>query len=109
MLGASLTAKKMGASELTIDQQISFIGPPLVDSFIRECNFSDKDARKAVELYRQRYKERGLYEAKHYDQITELLILINENNCNTVLLPLKGMISLRKLCSTLDYPLTFIQ
>ena len=79
----------MGASELTIDQQTSFIGPPLVDSFIRECGFSENDARKAVELYRQRYKERGLYEAKHYHQIKELLILINENNCNTAVATLK--------------------
>ena len=89
MLGANYTAQKMGNPELTIDQQKSFIGPPLVDSFIRECNFSEKDARKAVELYRQRYKERGLYEAKHYDQIKDLLILLNENNYKTGVATLK--------------------
>ena len=43
MLGASYTANKMGNLELTINQQLSFIGPPLVDSFIRECGFSENE------------------------------------------------------------------
>ena len=88
MLGASYTANKMGNLELTINQQLSFIGPPLVDSFIRECGFSENEARQAVDLYR-RDKEKGLYEAKHYPQIQELLILINEQHCKNAVATLK--------------------
>lgn len=89
MLGASATANKMGAPELTIDQQKSFIGPPLMDSFIRECGFSVNEARKAVELYRQRYNEKGLYEATHYHQIKEILISLKEKRCKTAVATLK--------------------
>ena len=83
------SANKIGASALTVDQQKSFIGPPILDSFIRECGLSENDARKAVEIYRERYKEKGLYEAKHYEQIKELLMLLNEQKYKTAVATLK--------------------
>ncbi|MBY0124249.1 HAD hydrolase-like protein [Bacillus sp. S/N-304-OC-R1] len=86
---ANYSAKKMGIPELTVDQQKSFIGPPLFDSFIRECRLSENEARKAVELYRERYKEKGLYEAKHYTQIKQLLMLLNEQKYKTAVATLK--------------------
>ncbi|MFD2442773.1 HAD hydrolase-like protein [Bacillus sp. CGMCC 1.16607] len=89
MLGASYTVRRMGAAELTIDQLKSFIGPPLLDSFIRECGFIEKEARTAVELYRERYKEKGIYEAKHYDRIKELLVAIKEMKGKTAVATLK--------------------
>ncbi|MBE4907222.1 HAD hydrolase-like protein [Bacillus luteolus] len=89
MLGASETARKMGAGKLTIQQQKSFIGPPLLDSFMRECGFSEVEARKAVNLYRKRYKEKGLYEAKHYQHIKELLMACKQTHCKTAVATLK--------------------
>ncbi|WP_066314098.1 HAD hydrolase-like protein [Bacillus sp. FJAT-29814] len=89
MLGASFTAKKMGAPELSPDKQKSFIGPPLLDSFIRECGLSENEARTAVEIYRKRYKEKGLYEAKHYGQIEELLVYLKKANYQTAVATLK--------------------
>lgn len=85
----SYTANKMGASQLTIAQQKSFIGPPLIDSFIRECGFTYNKAREAVALYRKRYKEKGLYEAKHYNQMKELLILLKKKKYTIAVATLK--------------------
>lgn len=89
MLGASYTANIMGAPKLTIEQQKSFIGPPLIDSFIRECGFTENEARKAVKLYRDRYNEKGLYEAKHYNKVKELLASIKGKKYKTAVATLK--------------------
>jgi phosphoglycolate phosphatase len=89
MAGARYTASKMGSLELSIEQQKSFIGPPVMDSFIRECGLTSSDARKAVEIYRQRYKEQGLYEAKQYEQVKELLITLKEKEMKTGVATLK--------------------
>jgi len=89
MTGASYTANKMGADQLTIEQQKSFIGPPIMDSFIRQCGFSTTLAREAVEIYRQRYAEKGLYEAKHYNEMKELLVSLKNMKCQTAVATLK--------------------
>lgn len=89
MIGASYTANKMGGLKLTENQQKSFIGPPIIDSFIRECRFSESKARKAVEIYRQRYKEKGMYEAKPYPLINKMLELLLEKRYKTAVATLK--------------------
>lgn len=89
MFSARYTANVMRAPVLTIEQQKSFIGPPLMDSFIRECGFKEEEARTAVELYREKYKEQGLYKAKQYNKMKELLISLREKKCNTGVATLK--------------------
>jgi len=50
-----------------------FIGPPLYDSYAKYYGFSAEESRKAVDVYREYYRDRGIYECKLYDGITELL------------------------------------
>lgn len=50
-----------------------FIGPPLHESFERFYGFSEEEAKKAVECYRERYRETGIYENKVYDGIEDVL------------------------------------
>ncbi len=51
----------------------SFIGPPLIDSFTKYYGFSKQQAVKAVEYYREYYREKGIFENQLYDGIPELL------------------------------------
>ena len=44
-----------------------FIGPPLIDSFIKHYGFTRDRAVEAVSVYREYYSEKGLYE--NWDQI----------------------------------------
>ncbi len=39
-----------------------FIGPPLVDSFMRYYDFSAADARAAVDVYREYFADKGIFE-----------------------------------------------
>lgn len=50
-----------------------FIGPPLVDSFVRYYGFAEKDAKEAVTVYREYFTERGMFENEVYPGIPEML------------------------------------
>lgn len=50
-----------------------FVGPPLEDSFKDFYDFSDADAREAVEVYRERYFNKGVYEQKPYEGVFDFL------------------------------------
>lgn len=51
----------------------TFVGPPLHDSFKRECRVDDEMSTKLVASYRERYSIKGIYEFELYDGITDLL------------------------------------
>ncbi len=55
------------------DKLTNFIGPPLVDSFMGFYGFSREDALKAVEKYRERFSEIGIFENKVYDGVEDML------------------------------------
>lgn len=50
-----------------------FVGPPLHDSFINFCGFSPEESVKAVEYYREYYREKGIYENELYDGVAAML------------------------------------
>ncbi len=59
----------------------AFIGPPLYDSFQKHYSFSDMDARKAVQLYRERYSPIGLFESELYPGVMEMLEQVKNMGC----------------------------
>ena len=62
-----------GIEPKTREELYKFIGPPLVDSFMRFCGFSREQAGEATELYRSRYRVKGVYENKVYGGVPEML------------------------------------
>ena len=50
-----------------------FMGPPLVPAFMEFYGFDEPDAKKAVEYYRERFKDIGIFENRVYDGIKGLL------------------------------------
>ncbi|MBW7570089.1 HAD family hydrolase [Succinivibrio faecicola] len=50
-----------------------FIGPPLFDSFTNRYGLNEEQANKAIELYRERYREKGIFENRLYDGIKNML------------------------------------
>ena len=63
----------MGFSPLPDDRLRTFIGPPVFDSFKRELPMNDEQAAAAVEKYRERYSESGIYKLRVYDGIENLI------------------------------------
>lgn len=65
--------EKMGFPPLPDDRLRTFIGPPVFDSFKRELPMNDEQAAEAVEKYREKYSESGIFRLRVYDGIEDLL------------------------------------
>jgi phosphoglycolate phosphatase len=50
-----------------------FLGPPLYDSFAEYCGLDGEQVLEAVRIYRERYRDIGLFENRVYDGIPEML------------------------------------
>lgn len=60
-----------------IDEPLSelscFIGPPLDETFINRYGFSENEAKKAIERYREYFSEYGMYQNQPYEGVREML------------------------------------
>ncbi|WP_397536847.1 HAD-IA family hydrolase [Rummeliibacillus pycnus] len=70
--------KKLNSVSLDEQTLELFIGPPLMESFCEFCGFDPQKAEKAIEYYRERFQQVGLYENKVYPGIDELLSLLKK-------------------------------
>lgn len=65
-----------------IDRECSqlrpFVGPPLAYSFMEFANLSREEAEEAIRIYRERYRDKGIYENEVYDGIPEILDCLRE-------------------------------
>lgn len=66
------TLEKLGITEMPENPE-RFIGPPLHESFRVAYGFSDEEARKAVEIFREYYGKAGFSENEVYPGIAALL------------------------------------
>lgn len=62
-----------------------FIGPPLMYSFKEYYGFSDVDAQKAVEYYREYFTESGMLDNVLYDKTEQVLKTLKANNRKIIL------------------------
>jgi len=64
--------KKLNHPLLSQELLKTFVGPPLLDSFIR-IGFSNEKAIEAVQYYRENYQRVGMYQVKPYPEIEKVL------------------------------------
>lgn len=65
--------KSFGIEVESLDELKKFIGPPLVDSFQEYYHMSEEESLKAVDKYREYFKDTGLFENEAYEGIEKLL------------------------------------
>lgn len=68
-----------GIEEPDLDKLTPFIGPPLKDSFVEFYGFDEAKAQAAVEKYRERFKDTGLFENEVYTGIPDMLRKLKGN------------------------------
>jgi phosphoglycolate phosphatase len=76
--------QKMNFVEPEIDKLECFIGPPLQVSFAEYYNFDEVQTQKAIDLYRERFKEKGMFENELYSNIPLLLNSLKEKGFTLV-------------------------
>ena len=64
---------KSGIEEADLDKLMCFIGPPLVDGFMEYYGMTRDAALKAVEYYRERFPEKGIFENNLIEGVPEML------------------------------------
>ena len=65
--------EKFGISVADRAELYPFIGPPLIDSFMKLYGFSHEKAELAVSCYREYFSDRGIFENRLFDGIPDLL------------------------------------
>ncbi len=63
----------------------SFIGPPLKDSFMKYYGFSSEKAMEAITVYREYFRDKGIFENEVYEGIPDLLGKIKASGRKIVL------------------------
>jgi len=65
--------RRLGIEPPPRNELTSFIGPPLADSFSSQFGFSKEKSALAIELYREYYRDKGIFENKLYPGTKEML------------------------------------
>lgn len=76
---------KFGIQVSERSQLYKFIGPPLIESFEKFYGFTNLEAQKAVEYYREYFSDKGIFENKVYEGIEELLKAIKASGKQIIL------------------------
>jgi phosphoglycolate phosphatase len=71
--------QKLDIIEPDINKLEYFIGPPLQDSFAEHYGFDAEKTQKAIHFYRERFKEKGMFENELYSEIPLLLKSLQEH------------------------------
>ncbi|MBE6787356.1 MAG: HAD family hydrolase [Ruminococcaceae bacterium] len=71
--GVMYALEKYGIKVEDRKQLYCFIGPPLIDAFMKYYGFSESDAKQAVAYYREFFRRTGIYENRVYDGVEEML------------------------------------
>lgn len=92
---ARFALEKLGFPEEPDSTLRRFIGPPLHDSFMEYYGFSKEKALEAVDLYRVRYREKGVLENELYPGLKAMLEHLRSGGA--------------KLCVATSKPLVFTE
>ena len=69
-----------GIEEPDADNLTPFIGPPLKESFMEFYEFDEEKAEAAVEKYRERFRDKGMFENRIYDGVPEMIRKLKGNH-----------------------------
>jgi len=67
------------------DELVSFIGPPLRDSFKQSYKMTQKDIEKAITKYREYYTAKGIFDNKLYAGVVDMIEKLKMNNKTLIL------------------------
>ena len=84
------TLDQFGVKENRESVLLSFIGPPLKESFINYYNFSDEECAKAIEMYRIHYRTTGVYQNRLFPGVIDFLQVLKNSGFSMAIATAKG-------------------
>ncbi len=76
---------------------VSFIGPPLFDSYAQTYGFNEEQTRQAVTYFRDYFQRQGIFENRVFDGIPELLENLHRSGKTIVLASSKPEVFCRQI------------
>ncbi|WP_461881134.1 HAD hydrolase-like protein [Fusicatenibacter sp.] len=67
-----------GIEETDLEKLNCYVGPPLLESFVKFAGLNREEAEQAIEKYRERYESKGIFENAVYQGIPEVLAYLKE-------------------------------
>lgn len=86
-----------GIDEPDLDKLEPFIGPPLKNSFMNFYHLTEEQAESAVEKYRERFSEIGIFENQLYDGIVPMLIALNSQGLHLAVASSKPQVYVERI------------
>lgn len=86
-----------GIEEPDLDKLEPFIGPPLKDSFMQFYGFDEEQAEAAVDKYRERFQDIGLFENEIYAGIKEMLRTLKKKGMHLAVASSKPTVFVEKI------------
>lgn len=72
--------EKVGIIEENLDNLNHFVGPPMVEEYMKSYGMSEEKAYETLDYYRERYVPTGIYETKIYPGIKEILEAVKQKD-----------------------------
>lgn len=69
---------KEGYGNPPLENLMTFIGPPLHESFMQYCHVEEEEGKRLVDVYRERFGTIGLFENRVFDGVEEVLKMLKE-------------------------------
>lgn len=89
--------KAFGIEVSDLDSLCCFIGPPLRDSFMEYYGFSEENAARAIDIYREYFSGKGLYENAAYEGIEAVLKALKTSGKKLYVASSKPEVFVRKI------------
>ncbi len=100
---ASIAVKELGFEPLSDAQLRTFVGPPLLDSFMRTLAVDEATAAQAVSIYRANYSESGIYMFELYEGMDSLIRTLHASGIKLAIASAKPEKFIRKIIEHLNY------
>lgn len=94
--------KKMGITPPKKNELLKFIGPPLAESFEKYYNLSKEDSFKAVDIYREYFAPKGIFENNVYEGIPEMLEALKKSGKTLAVATSKPTVFAKKILEHFD-------
>lgn len=89
--------QELGKDVPPAESLVPCIGPPLITSFTEMLGLSESEGEKAVDLYRERYNVKGMYELEIYEGIQETLQSLSDKGFTLFVATSKPQIVAQKI------------
>lgn len=96
--GVAAVMRHIGLAVPEKSELLKFIGPPLSEAFEEYLGLSKDDALEAVKIYREYYRETGIFENVMYDGVPEMLASLKDDGYKLYLATSKPEEFARRIC-----------